>query len=198
MTPDSSTRAQKGSKRGSPGDFKPSSVRTGPVPTRTTRASRSSTHSSSATALSTSESTMYGVAKIRSSYAKPQSSSIHRLNARNAAWAAGRSSLSACSIPTASVGKNSAPSVLRLSMVFKRISRSRYAGSHGRSSPNRSLTLSPFGLRPRKYCSRLPGAESMSNVGFGMKRLIFPPTSNIWRPFTSAHCIQRRLNSGSM
>ncbi len=45
--------------------------------------------------------------RCRSWYAKPQSSSSHRLNARSVAMVAGMSSRSACSMPHASVGNSS-------------------------------------------------------------------------------------------
>ena len=62
------------------------------------------------------------------------------------------------------------------------------AARRGRGTPGRSAigrarrtargTSSLFGLRPRKYSSSAPGLETGSNVGFGMKRLILPPTSS--------------------
>ena len=49
----------------------------------------------------------------------------------------------------------------------------------------------PSGFLPRKYSSRMPGFATGSKVGFGMKRLILPPTSRRFLPSTIAHCMQR-------
>ena len=54
------------------------------------------------------------------------------------------------------------------------------------------------GFRPRKYSIRLPACATGSKVGFGMNRLIFPPTKSRTRPSTSAHCIARFAMAGSM
>ena len=77
------------------------------------------------------------------------------------------------------------------SMTASRASRSRYSGRIGSSSPNSSMVLAFFGLRPRKYSSIAPGLATGSNVGFGMKRLILPPTSSRVLPSIWAHCIVR-------
>ena len=68
------------------------------------RAPRSSTHSSSAIAASGSASESIGTPKMRSWWAKPQSSSSHWLNAWSTTFVASMSSRSICSMPTASVG----------------------------------------------------------------------------------------------
>ena len=101
-------------------------------------------------------------------------------------------------MPTPSVGKNNAPSMRCSSITFNRMSRSRYAGSVGSSSPNSSTTPAPPSLFPRKYCSRLPGLARWLNVGFGMNRFTRPPTSSRVLPSISAHCIARLAYSGSM
>ena len=56
----------------------------------------------------------------------------------------------------------------------------------------------PSGFRPRKYSSRQPGFATGSKVGFGMKRLTFPPTSRQRRPPTSAQSIARFFMRRSM
>ena len=66
VMPASLARAQNGSKTGSAGDRPPAGVITGPPTMTTKRASCSSAHSSSLTALSGSTSVMYGAAKMRS------------------------------------------------------------------------------------------------------------------------------------
>jgi hypothetical protein len=55
-----------------------------------------------------------------------------------------------------------------------------------------------WGFRPRKYSSRLPGLATGSKVGFGMNRLILPPTNRRWRPLISAHCMARLAIFGSI
>ena len=91
--PASFTRAQNGSKAGSPGVSGPSAVNAAAGRITIVRAPWSSAHSSSCTAQSTSPSEKYGAAKILSSYAKPQSSASHRLNAVNRIVTASGSSL---------------------------------------------------------------------------------------------------------
>ena len=110
---------------------------------RSARASRSSTHSSSSIALSRSTSVTYGAAKMRSRYAKPQSSWSQRLKARKAATTASGSSESASSIPTPSVGKKNAPRMRCLSITSMRASRFRYSAWIGSSSPKASRIEAP-------------------------------------------------------
>ena len=74
----------------------------------------------------------------------------------------------------------------------------RIASAIRSSSPNSSGVSAPRGLRPRKYSSSAPGFEIGSNVGLGMKRLIFSPTIRRVLPSTSTHCIARLRNFGSM
>ena len=82
-------------------------------------------------------------------------------------------------------------------MRASRASRSRYSARIGSSSPNSSIVPAFLGLRPRKYSSMAPGLATGSNVGFGMKRLILPPTSGRVLPSIWAHCMVRFANSGA-
>ena len=131
---------------GRPATCVPSGVNAGPLRIETTRAPRSRHHSSSSTAWSTSDSVRNGTAKIRSWYAKPQSSSSQRLNARRMWIDASMSGCIGPSMHTPCDGNSHAASTPCSSMHRSRASRSNHSGcsagsSHANSLPTRALVL---------------------------------------------------------